>query len=337
MKIGFPIEVSGPGGIRSWLKTFNEYCILKGHEVSFSHDSDVDAFITFANCSSKEQLHQLKKKGAKIIYRMDGIFFKYLEKEVTLANNHIIDGIKCADKVIYQSYFAKHATSLLFDGKDVPGDIIYNGANPELFKPNGEILPKPKNKRIVLSIAYWGTPLMAEHSINSIIATARELLSDKNIEFWILGEAYPQTEELIKKANLKNITRYDLKTPIKHDEMPKFIRTSDIILHTRPNDACSNLIIEAMNIGIPVVGLNSGSTPELLGDAGLMASCKPSYEEFPTIDTKDMANKIQMTFKQYDLFKNKIRKRSELFTHKLMCQKYLELIEILTNSRGIKI
>ena len=42
-------------------------------------------------------------------------------------------------------------------------------------------------------------------------------------------------------------------------------RSADLVLHSRPHDACSNLILEAMSVNIPIVGLESGSTAELLG------------------------------------------------------------------------
>ncbi|PKM94210.1 MAG: hypothetical protein CVU84_12165 [Firmicutes bacterium HGW-Firmicutes-1] len=332
MKIGFPIGTNGKGGATSWVKTFSDYCISMGYDVFFNTDEEVDVLITLANYLSLEKIMEYEKRNTKIIYRMDGIYFDYLledNKKVELFNKQVRDSISHADRVIYQSNFSKDLVKLLFDGKEIPGDIIYNGADTKVFKPEGDVLLRPIDKKIILSIAYWGTPLMANYSIHAILKIAKEFLDNEAIEFWILGLAYPETEKLIQDANLPNITKYDLKTPIKREDMPKYIRTADMILHTRSNDACSNLIVEAMNVGIPIVGLNSGSTPELLGDAGLLCECKPSYDEFPEINIKDMAHKIRQTFEHYDVIKNKIKERAILFTQDIMCEKYIDQIKLL--------
>ncbi len=332
MKIGLPIELQGPGGIRSWARTFSNCCLDRGWDIYYSDDADVDIFIALANLTPLEVLEKKKSRGIKIVYRMDGPYFEYFDfkkKHLKESNQIIKDCLENADKVIYQSKFSKHAASWLLGGKEIPGKVIYNGADNELFRPKGKTLPKPENKKIVLAIAYWGTPLMAENSIRVILDVAEKLLSESYIEFWILGEAYPETEEVIKKADLPNVTRCDLHSPIKHEDMPVFIRTADLILHTRPNDACSNLIIEAMNVGIPIVGLNSGSTPELIGNAGLMANCTSSFEKFPVVDIDDLSEKIIDTFLKYDVFKSSILERGKAFTQKNMCQNYFELFKEL--------
>ncbi|WHH58336.1 glycosyltransferase family 4 protein [Petroclostridium sp. X23] len=335
MRIGFPISPEGPGGVRTWVKIFSDYCIAKGDAVSYSISDPVDVFITLANLSSLSKLKEHKERGAKIIHRMDGIFFKYLyddQNYIKKFNQEIRDSIEIADLVIYQSDFSKKITSFLFDGKDIPGVIIYNGADPNIFKQEGSILSRPDNKKIVLSIAYWGTPLMADYSIKNILAVASSLRERKDIEFWILGAAYPKTEKFIHEAALPNVTRYELRNPVKHENMPEYIRTADIILHIRPNEACSNLIIEALHVGKPVVGLDLGGTSEVLGDAGLTAQCVQSFETFPEVNVKDLTGKIEKTLQEYDHYKVKVKERAQLFLQEEMCGKYYEQINTLMNT-----
>ncbi|MCT4686658.1 glycosyltransferase family 4 protein [Vallitalea sp.] len=334
MKIGFPVEPEGKGGTRTWVKAFSNYCVSKGHQVYFTKDEEVDVFITLAFYTTPEELKRMKQRNTKILYRMDGIYYNYLiDNRTTIRLNGLIaDSMKLADRIIYQSDFSKNMASQLFNGQELPGVIIYNGADTNVFKEKGKILPKPKDKKIILSIAYWGPELMAEYSIRNIINIAKELSDRKDIEFWVLGEAYPFVEERIKKAGLDNITRYNLRTPIPRGRMPDYIRTSDIILHTRPNDACSNLIIEAMNVGKPIVGLDLGSTPELLGDAGLRGECEPSFEHFPIINIESMASQLLKTFDNYEYYKEKIKERSKRFTLEQMCKKYFIEINNLVNN-----
>lgn len=331
MKIGFPIEPEGMGGTRTWVKYFSNYCVREGHEVYFSHDDLVDIFITLAHFSDTDKIMKIKERGSKVLYRMDGIYYDFLTRkdEARKLNTIIGDVMKLSDRIVYQSKFSRVMASQLFNGHELPGVVVYNGADKNIFKEKGKTLNRPKDKKIILSIAYWGTPLMADYSIRTIIDIARELVDRNDLEFWILGLAYPPQEQLIKEANLPNITRYDLKTAITRDKMPEYIRTADLILHTRPNDACSNLIIEAMNVGKPIVGLNLGSTPELLGDAGLRGECEPSFEHFPVVDISSMADKVLQTFDNYDYYKNRIVERSKMFTLENMCNNYFIEIEKL--------
>lgn len=336
MKIGFPIKPDGMGGTRTWIKNFSNYCIKKGHQVYFSHDDKVDVFITLAYYSNPEQLLKIRKNGTKILYRMDGIYYDFLttKSAVRKYNKLIATAMKLSDRIIYQSNFSRIMASQLFNGHELPGTVIYNGADTNVFKKEGTILDRPKDKKVILSIAFWGTPLMADYSIKTIVDIAKELVYRDDLEFWILGYAYPPQEQLIEKANLPNITWYDLKTSIPREKMPEYIRTADLILHTRPNDACSNLIIEAMNVGKPIVGLNLGSTPELLGDAGLRGECEPSFQHFPVIDIESMSDKILKTFDNYEYYRKRIVERSKMFTLQSMCDNYfIEIEKVLKGQR----
>lgn len=332
MRIGFPFGVEGLGGTRSWVKVFSEYCVSKGHEVFFTHNDKVDAFITIANASRYEDLKKVKENGAKIIHRMDGIFFEYhlFENESTeKVNNMLTKNTELADLIVCQSEFTNNLMDYLL-GKDnkIPRRIIYNGVNEKLFSKVGEVIPRDTNKKLVLSIAYWGVPRMAEFSMKAIVNVARLL---PEYEFWILGFAYPITREYMNNIDIpSNITRIELTNPIPRDEMPKYIRTADLVLHSRPHDACSNLILESMTIGKPVVGLSTGSTPELLGDSGLVGNCYGGFEKLPiSIDYDHLANQVKRTFDNYEYYKQKITERSKMFTQTIMSEAYLNCIEEL--------
>lgn len=335
MKIGYPVAAEGRGGTKTWMMAFRDYCVSRGHELIVKPEEDVDVFVTLANYASYELLKELKEKKTKIIYRMDGIFFDYfIEKQILRKkfNDLVTSALYSADQVIYQSHFSKTVASQIVDVDKIPGTVIYNGADTDLFKPEGPMLDRPKDRKVVLSIAYWGPRMLADYSITQFINIARCCLDRQDIEFWILGEAYPENEEKIKQANLPNIRWMNLHTPIPRSRMPEYIRTADLIMHLRPNDACSNLIIEAMNVGKPIVGLDLGSTPELLGDAGLRCAAEPSFEHFPTISPESMGEQIIKTLENYDYYQQKIKERAVDFTLEKMCEAYLREIEAVVKS-----
>lgn len=336
MKIGFPVPAEGKGGTKTWMMAFQNYCIAQGHQV-FCQRMDVDVFVSLANFASFDMLEALKAQKTKMIYRMDGIFFDYFIESQLMRkdfNDLVAAAINSAHKVIYQSQFSKEVASQIVDVDKVPGTVIYNGADTRYFRPEGPILERPKDKKIVLSIAYWGPPMLAHYSIQQFIDIAKCFVNHKDIEFWILGQAYPEDEAKIIEADLPNITKINLQEQVLREDMPTYIRTADVIMHLRPNDACSNLIIEAMNVGKPIVGLDLGSTPELLGDAGLRCESEPSFTEFPKINPISMYKQIIKTFDDYAYYQQKILERGKLFTLEKMCQAYLREMNNLVENKS---
>lgn len=335
MNIGFAIDPVGPGGTRTWIKFFSDYCIQKGHQVYFSPADELDnipldIYLSLAYYTPLEILKSYRERGIKIVYRMDGIYFPFFIKDqhTMMQFNEIIkENLHFADKIIFQSQFSKEMAlqldhTILDQNKQY--SIINNGADPKVFTAQGPIINRSKDKTVILAIAYWGTETMAEYSLRHLTEVAMQLQHRGDIEFWILGQAYPHIENYIKQYNLPNITQLNLSDPITRADMPKYIRSADLVVHIRPNDACSNLIIETMTLGKPIVGLNLGSTPELVGDSALLADCIPSWTSAPTINTQHMTEQILTTLRDIEHYSHLIKERGKLFSLDKMCEHYLE-------------
>jgi glycosyltransferase involved in cell wall biosynthesis len=283
--------------------------------------------------SKPEELKNIKDKKIKILQRLGAIFLPYNHPNPELIknrNDYLKELISYADSIVYQSMFSKTVLfKSIFDGNEPDGDIIYNTVDSSLFTPEGEIINKPKNKKIILSIAYWGTPHTSAISIKYLIETAKLFQDREDVEFWVLGRAFPKDEKLIKNAKLNNIAKLDLSQPISHDLMPKYLRTADMLLSFKAHEACSNLIIEAMHIGTPMVGLNSGSLSELTGDAALLAECSKSIDTFPKVDINDLAHKIIQTLNNQKYYRDKMLSRAKNFSESETNEKYLKKLEEL--------
>jgi glycosyltransferase involved in cell wall biosynthesis len=62
-------------------------------------------------------------------------------------------------------------------------------------------------------------------------------------------------------------------------DAPEIFHRAHVLLHTKINDPCPSLVIEAMASGLPVVYAKSGGVPELVGDdAGIGVEHPDSWE-----------------------------------------------------------
>ena len=67
--------------------------------------------------------------------------------------------------------------------------------------------------------------------------------------------------------------------PYSQRDAPQLFRRAHLLLHTKVNDPCPNVVLEAMATGLPVVYPRSGGVPELVGDeAGAGVPHPDGYE-----------------------------------------------------------
>lgn len=333
MKIGFSENYIGPGGARSWIRHFGNYCLSKGHQVIYGYDPTVDVFCSVSDLSKPEELAALRARNINVLQRLGSLFLPYNHPDqnlINLRNQTFKELIVQSNKVVYQSVFTKAVLyRWLYNGKEPDGEIIYNSTNPSLFTETGKTIPKPAGKKIILASAYWGTPHTAARSIQILIQVMKLFERRKDIEFWVLGRAYPPDEEAMRRAQLTNLGKLNLHDPIPYETMPYYLRTVDLVLHLKVHEGCSNMVIETMNVGTPIVGINSGSLPELVGDAALLANCSKGICDYPQVDVQDLANKILLTLENPNFYKKLLMARAKCFPAKAMNERYLQILEQL--------
>ena len=57
--------------------------------------------------------------------------------------------------------------------------------------------------------------------------------------------------------------------PVPSEELGEILREHDVYITASQNDPCSNAVVEALACGLPVLYLNDGGHPELVGLGGL--------------------------------------------------------------------
>jgi len=237
LKIAFPGKVGGGAG--TWIKLFGQFLINRGHEVTRDINDDYDLLVNLADVVPLLKLEEVKNRGKKILYRMDGLYWDYLFPEGISAKRNInLKNIMLrSDRIIFQSYFVKSVVCEELLRYEIDGEIIYNAADPELFYPEGEIYSKPTDKQVILCISNWGPFGLAIPLLKNIYTVAG-LLQNRPYEFWLCGYAPP---EIIRELSMLpmtpnlNIAEFTIAFKAKRS-MPKFNYRSYALWysHSRP-------------------------------------------------------------------------------------------------------
>ena len=187
-----------------------------------------------------------RKKNAKVVFRVDGLKRIYTREEKgTAADNRLIKNISNADAMVYQSEYSKECFSnkgILLPEKNT---VITNGANSFGHKADRKALAKIRRLRLVSSS--WST------NNNKGFSTIAEFSCSEQASIVHIGRWPRKTDP--KKVKVLGEKHYR--------EIPKILADFHYLLFPSRNEACSNTVVEALCVGLPVLYQPTGGTAEL--------------------------------------------------------------------------
>lgn len=216
-----------------------------------------------------------RRAGAKIVVNQNGVAYPgWYGKGYARANKSMRYLHSVADYVLYQSHFCK-VSAEKFLGERVSGkgsEILYNPVDTNVFVPRENNGGSGEEISLLLAGSHWTTyrvftALDTLKHLRELNAPARLQISGRFCWENDQKEAERQLFTYAEKLGVEQFTRYT--GPYTQDEAPRLLCDNDILLHTKYNDPCPRLVVEAMACGLPVVYSDSGGVGELVGnDAG---------------------------------------------------------------------
>ncbi len=259
MKINIDSKLrnGGYGGGNQFLKALGKEFNRRGVMASSVNEADVVLFNSYQGLRSllKTFLFDGRKKriwrlGPEFSIHRKGSKWKLLDRLTVFLASLIVHG------VIFQSQWSYTKARQLGFFKKKNVFVITNAVDATIFYRKATTQEKGEGP-IRLVYTSWSTN---KNKGFSYLQFLDKHLNRNTYHLTFIGNS-PVTFTHIE-------TRFAVSSELLADEL----RASDIFISPTKDDACSNAIIEALSCGLPVVALNSGGNPELVGRGGLLFS-----------------------------------------------------------------
>lgn len=253
-----------------------------------------------------------KSRGAKLVWNQNGVaypgcygdFYPWFNRRMAMLRNQ-------ADFIINQSEFSRISAERYLGSSTVPSEILFNPVDTEVFSPPVQSLPDGPWRILAAGTSH------ALYRTKSALDTLRELLTrGHDVHLTIAGEfRWKDAAVQVRKAMRGLERQVTILPPFGQEEAPEIYRAAHLLLHTKYNDPCPTVPIEAMACGLPVVGTKSGGMPELVpeecgmlvpieegwsrdlaGDPGLLADAVERVMENHVVMTEAARSHAQRTF-----------------------------------------
>jgi glycosyltransferase involved in cell wall biosynthesis len=281
-----------------------------------------------------EILAQAKRKGLKVVVNQNGVAFPAWDGDNYEASNRSLKQlISFANFIIYQSRFCKDSAERYISPPDVPNEIIYNPVDTRLFSPDA-CSAKPERLTLLL-----GGNQYEKYRLELALQTLKALHHDvPNAKLIVTGnlwlprdEAEAWTKQALHNMNLTEHVTFT--GAYAQTDAPKLFSQAHLLLHTKYADPSPGLVLEAMALGMPVVYLDNGGVPELVGDAGIGVPVEHDWNKINLPNSQAMADAVMQVYDRRQEFSQKARQRAvDLFSLEKFITRHKEIFEKVLNS-----
>jgi glycosyltransferase involved in cell wall biosynthesis len=206
-----------------------------------------------------------RRRGAAFVWNQNGVAYRgWHGPGWQRANREPARLLHAADHVLFQSAFCKLSADRFYGERAEAWEVLHNPVDTERFEPAARRPDRP------LTLLLGGNQYQ-RYRFDAALDALGELPDARLLITGALSwgpEAEREGQELVAERSLGQ--RVELAGAYTRREAPDLFRRADVLLHTKYNDPCPSVVLEAMASGLPVVYSASGGVPELVGeDAGV--------------------------------------------------------------------
>lgn len=346
----FP-QLVGVGGMVSFQDKMAKALQERGIDVSYRLDeAPFDAVLVIGGTRQLRRLYQLRRQGIPIIQRLDGMNWlhrmslrggrggnlrHYLRAEY---GNWILRLIRSrlADRIVYQSEFAKNWWEREHGPTPVPHSVIYNAVDLGAYSPYG-LHQRPAGYDRVLLVEgslMGGYEIGLESALKLVegIAMKSGFNHASRVELMVAGRVSPDVrahwDQWCKNSHAAESISLNWAGLVPHETIPELDRSAHLLYSADINAACPNSVIEALACGLPVVAFDTGALPELVqGDSGRIVPYGGDAWKLDPPNLDGLILAAQEMLADQDHYRRAARDRAEaVFGLDKMVEGYLEML-----------
>lgn len=226
-------------------------------------------------------IRAVKRAGMPIVLNQNGVAYPaWHGAGWEKTNRPLAMAYHAADYVFYQSDFCRVGAERFLGTRQGNGEVLFNPVDTHVFTPG--------------TLRHFGAPVilvLGSHQffyrLETAVLTLAELRRHYPDATMIVAGRYCWNDdeercrrEISALAGDAGVgDAIDWRGAYTQEMAPALMREGDVLLHTKYNDPCPRLVVEAMACGLPIVYSNSGGVPELVGpDAGIGVSAPCDWE-----------------------------------------------------------
>jgi glycosyltransferase involved in cell wall biosynthesis len=253
-----------------------------------------------------------RRRGAAFVWNQNGVAYRgWYGDGWQLVNEPRARLLHEADHVFFQSSFCKLAADRFYGDRVGPWEVLHNPVDTNRFVP-GEPGSRP------LTLLLGGNQYQRyrlETALGALAFVRRERRDTRLLVAGALSfspDAGAETVALLRRLGLEGSV--DLLGPYTQAQAPELTRRADLLLHTKYNDPCPTVVLEAMACGLPVVYSSSGGTPELVGEgAGLGVAAPLDWDVDHPPAAEQLAEAVLLVAERLAEYSEAARERSLRF------------------------
>lgn len=294
--LDYTVITHGWGGINSFFKNFFSECSSSYVNtitlVKDYHTADVILF--GANTRGEREQISIKdvakygRSKAIVVHRMDGLrkgFDDFVKSTMGYVDGYVFQSENCKEDY---SFIKNKST------------IICNGVNGGIFVPRQDLWNRDTKLKFLMSS--WST------SVDKGFREFAHLSSFEDIECSFVG----RWNSTVTPNNVRFLPA------VPNDMLPSIYRKYDVLVFPSRRDACSNVVLEALASGLPVIYYKNSGVDDIVG-----TKYGVGVESF----VHDYC--IDKIHDNYEFYVDNIKKDIDSFSMKHVVAKYIKFFDEL--------
>ncbi|MEW5984343.1 MAG: glycosyltransferase family 4 protein [Acidobacteriota bacterium] len=255
-----------------------------------------------------------KRKGLRVVVNQDGVAYHgWYGRGWETVNAPMATLLGLADHVFYQSRFCRMAADLFLQVQPAAWEILPNAVDTAAFSPAAGT-ERPQDLTLLLA-GSQDKSYRVRRAIDALALVARRRPDARLVITGRLGwaDSYEggraMALEWARQIGVADRVRFT--GPYSQSQAVELFRQATILLHTKYNDPCPAVVVEAMACGVPVVYSATGGVPELVGsEAGVGVGGELSWDRDLPPDAVDLAEAVLTVAERHQEYGAAARQRA---------------------------